>query len=268
MTMRSASVRLRRRQALLGLLALGYRGTEAAPRPARVIRALAESWPPYLRIDARGAMHGLDAELLQAICRQAGYELQWVQASPEWRKRRFAELLNDRFDVVFSATPSETRADAVMYTQRYRDEVMMVAAPWPHDPALDRLRSFDDLLRQHVHLLHVDAQGIGDDFEAHRAALQQAGLLVPYPTSPMGINMLLAERAPLILGDTLDLQFEARERGLHLVRQPYGYSAQPVSIMLSRRRLDEADLARVNQAIRALEQNGTLSAIRRRYGLT
>ncbi|MDH0864703.1 transporter substrate-binding domain-containing protein [Mitsuaria sp. GD03876] len=257
---------------MLGVFLLGTGGAVEAARAAsgasraRVIRALVESWPPYLIPGADGAMRGLDAELLQAICKQAGYELNWIRGPMQWRKRRFRELQNDQFDVIFSATPTPAHEASVMYTRTYRNEAFMVAAPDPRDHRLEGVQGFEDLLRRRIPLLHVDALSLGADFEAWRQRLGDAGLLIPYPTMRQGVEMLRLNRAPLILGDELDLLAQARSSGVRLARQPYGYSVQPVSLMLSRRRLDEADLARIDQAIHALEQRGSLAAIRRRHG--
>ena len=93
-----------------------------------------------------------------------------------------------------------------------------------------------------------------------------AGLLLPYQTTRQGVDMLRLGRASLILGDDLDVHAQARASGVRLLRQPFGHSVQPVCLMLSRRRLDERDLARFDQAIQVLEQRGTLTAIRRRHG--
>jgi len=256
-----------RRLAVLGLAAVGIGGGARAAGADRVIRALAESWPPYVQPVESGAVRGLDAELLQAICERAGYRVSWVRASMERRKRRFLQLLDDQIDVIFSATPTKPGPDAVMYTRTYRQELMMVAAPADHDPLLDTLRGFDDLLRQRVRLLYVEANGLGRDFEAYREALRNAGLLAGYATGEQGVQMLRAGRGALILGDALDLQEQSRRIGFPLVRQPYGYSETPVSLLLSRLRLDETDLQRINHAIADLEQRGVLAAIRSRYAL-
>ncbi|WP_431287187.1 substrate-binding periplasmic protein [Roseateles chitinivorans] len=239
----------------------------AGGRP-RVLRALVESWPPYLEPGADGSVRGLDAELLQAICKQAGYELRWIRGTPQWRKRRYRELLNDQFDVIFSATPVPGRDAAVMYSRTYRNEAFMVAATDPRDPRLVGLQGFDQVLQRRIPLLHVDALGLGGDFEAWRERLADAGLLLPYQTTRQGVDMLRLGRAALILGDDLDVHAQARVSGVRLLRQPFGHSVQPVCLMLSRRRLDERDLARIDQAIQVLEQRGTLAAIRRRHGST
>ena len=240
----------------------------AVPASKRVLRALVESWPPYLIPGADGTMRGLDAELLQAICRQAGYELAWIRGPAQWRKRRFRELQNDQFDVIFSATPVATFAATVMYTRPYRNETFMLAAPDRPDVRLDGVRGFEAVLRRRLSLLHVDAFSLGADFEAWRPRLAEAGLLIPYQTTRQGVDMLRLGRAPLILGDDLDLHAQARALKLRLVRQPFGASVQPVSLMLSRRRLDESDVGRLDQAIHVLEQRGELAAIRRRHGAT
>jgi len=245
------------------MLGLGARAAAAEPR--RVLRALVEDWPPYLEADGKGRMRGLDAELLEAIGAEAGYAVEWVREPAELRKRRYLEFMDDRFDVIFSATPVRANAEIAMYTAPYRSEVMKVAAAQPHDARLDSLRGFDDLLAHGIHLLHVQATGLGRDFEAHRERLAAAGLLIPYPTTRQGIEMLRIGRAPLILGDALDLGAQARLAGVTLVRQPYGHSAESVSLMLSRKRLNDGDLARIDRAIHALERRGALNAIRHRY---
>lgn len=260
------------RRGLLGLVAGGWTAAQAqAPVPAqgprRVIRALVESWPPYLEISDDGHMHGLDADLLQAICKQAGFQLSWVQGPSQWRRRRYRELLDDKFDVIFSATPVARDDQAIMYSRPYRNETMSVFAPDPHGRQVEGLKGFGDLLARRIRLLHVESGGLGEDFESHRQRLHQAGLLIPYPTTRQGIDMLRLGRAPLILGDALDLRVQARAAGVRLVAQPYGHSVLPVSLLLSRRRLSAADLARIDQAIVTLEQRGVLGTIRRRYGL-
>ncbi|MDY0746534.1 transporter substrate-binding domain-containing protein [Paucibacter sp. R3-3] len=255
-----------RRLAVLGLAAAGI-GAARAAGTRRVVRALVESWPPYLYPGEGQAVRGLDAELLVAICQRAGYEVSWVRAPIERRKRRYEQLLSDQFDVIFSATPVPDKLGEVMYTQPYRREIMMVAAPVVHDSTLELVRDFNDVLKRRVRLLHVEADGLGKEFEASRQALADAGLLVRYATGRQGVEMLRAGRAALILGDALDLQEQARQLGFPLVRQAYGYSETPVSLMLSRKRLNEADLRRINQAITELEQRGVLAAIRSRYAV-
>jgi ABC-type amino acid transport substrate-binding protein len=258
------SMKLGRRTVVVGLVSIGCASVKAG-NPRRVLRALVESWPPYLYSGDHGRVQGLDAELLEAICREAGFEVHWVRAPMAWRKRRYKELLNDQFDVIFSATPVAFNANLVMYTRTYRRETMMVAALAPHPPILDSLRNFDDVLKERIRLLHVDASGLGKEFDAIRPRLANAGLLIPYPTTKQGIEMLRIGRASLILGDALDLQEQSRAAGLRLIRQAYGYSEEPVSLMLSRRRLSEIDLDDLNRAIVDLEQRGVLGAIRNRY---
>lgn len=225
-----------------------------------------ESWPPYLEPGADGVVRGLDAELLQAICAQAGYELRWVRGPAQWRKRRFRELLNDQFELIFSATPVPGRERIVMYSRHYRNEAFMVAASDRRDPRLHGLDGFERVLERRIPLLHVDALGLGDDFERWRPRLAEAGLLQPYQTTRQGVDMLRLGRAPLILGDDLDIHAQARATNVRLVRQAFGHSVQPVCLMLSRRRLDAQDLARIDQAIQVLEQRGALAVIRRRHG--
>lgn len=257
-----------RRRTVVGGLALAWGPSVwGEPRP-RVLRALVESWPPYLLPGADGAVGGLDAELLQAICTQSGFELSWIRGSAQWRKRRFRELLNDQFDVIFSATPVPGRERTVMYSRSYRNERFMVAAADRRDPRLDGLQTFEQVLQRRIPLLHVDALGLGADFEAWRPRLAGAGLLLPYQTTRQGVDMLRLGRASLILGDDLDVQAQARASGVRLLLQSFGHSVQPVCLMLSRRRLDERDLARIDQAIQVLEQRGTLAAIRGRHGAT
>ena len=262
-----STANLERRGLVFGLGAMGLPDAIASSE-RRVLRALRETWAPYLYPGDGDKVRGLDAELLEAICQQAGFQLVWVRAPDARRRRRYQELLDDRFDVVFSATPDAHKLDLVFYTRSYRTETMMVGAPLVRDPALDSLRSFEDVLNRRIRLLCTDAEGLGNDFESHRARLQDAGLLIRYPTTRQGIEMLRAGRAQLIIGDARDLQEQSRLLAFPLLRQPYGFSSEPVSLMLSRRRLNMTDFRDIDQAIDALERRGVLSAIRSRYAIT
>ncbi len=253
-----------RRRSLFALAALAFQPVRAAS-PHGVIRVLLDDWPPYINPRKGPPIRGLDAELLQAICTQANYEVAWINAPVSWRKRRYMELLNDQFDLIFSATPRSTNMDVVMYTQRYRDEVMMVCAPRSHAAELDQIRSFQDVLDRKIRLLHIDAKGLGKEFEEFRPRLEAAGLLVRFPTSIHGLEMLRAGRGQFVLGDALSLQYQSKIAGMDLVRMPFGYSTQPVSLLLSRRRLGEDDLQRLDKAIEQLERKGVLGAIRKTY---
>ncbi|MNR49989.1 hypothetical protein D3C85_1694470 [compost metagenome] len=79
--------------------------------------------------------------------------------------------------------------------------------------------------------------------------------------------MFKAGRGELIMGDAAAVRAEARRLGVALAALPFVPFRAPVHLMLNAASTTPQQLERINAAIAQLEQNGTLAAIRVRYGL-
>jgi polar amino acid transport system substrate-binding protein len=135
---------------------------------------------------------------------------------------------------------------------------------------LDKLRridSFQDIVTRRASLLAPRLGYYGDDYDRALPLLNAEGRRSTFGSFEQGIKMLEAGRADLIMGDANALRHIARLQHVRIVQIPYVPYRAPVHLMLNAASTTQAQLARINQAITQLEQNGTLAAIRARYGV-
>lgn len=238
--------------ALLLLLLAPLMALGACIRPLRVPF---EDWRPYSFIDADGRHTGLETELLAAVSREAGCEVNYVREVP--RNRRLPMLARGELDLLIAATPVP---DAVAwYTRPYRDEVYGAFAR--ADSRLSEAHSLDELLRAGARL--ITHRGpisvpIVNEFNAR-------GLLTWFEDYAKGVQLMQLGRGDVLLGDSLAVAYAARAAGLKLVELPIRVLRDSVSYKLSRKSLTEADLRAINQAIQRLEASGELQRIRARW---
>lgn len=228
------------------------------------LRIAPEEWPPYFYHNKSG-LGGVDYELLRAILDQAGCTLQVEKEMPP--ARRNVLFLQGKLDLQTAATATDERRGYARFSLPYRQETVgLFTVP----EKLDKLRaaaSFHDLAALRASLLAPRLGYYGDDYQRAQPLLHAAGRHSTFGTFEQGIRMLEAGRGDVIMGDALALRHSARALKVKLAALPYVPYSAPVHLMLNAASTTQAQLARINQAITLLEQNGTLSAIRARYGI-
>src|SRR5690606_9833486 len=109
-----------------------------------------------------------------------------------------------------------------------------------------------DILKRDDILLAPRYGWYGDGYAQWRDHLLTAGKLQLFDEYAQGLAMLQVGRGTLIMGDEAAMQWEAGVQGLQLRRQ-FVANASPVHLMLSRRTFSEADVARINAALVAVQ---------------
>ena len=219
----------------------------------RPLRVPFEDWRPYSFM-ADGRHTGLETELLAAVAREAGCEVQYVRDVP--RDRRLPMLLAGELDLLIAATP---RPDAAWYTRPYREEslgVFMRAGEARMDA-----RTLDELLRARLRLVTHRGPAIVpiiQDFASR-------GLLTWFEAYSRGVEAMQRRRGDVLLGDRVAIVFAARTADVPLVELPIVLVRDPVSYKLSRKSMSESDLHAFNDAIQRLEAQGELQRIRERW---
>src|SRR5262249_6007101 len=131
-----------------------------------------------------------------------------------------------------------------------------------HDAA-----NFAALARLGASLLTPRVGFYGAEYEHALPALDAKAMRSTFTSFEQGIRMLQAGRGDLIMGDAAALRHAARQLDVQLEALPFVPYHAPVHMMLNAASTTREQLARINQAITQLEQNGTLNAIRARYGI-
>ncbi|MDI4633653.1 transporter substrate-binding domain-containing protein [Pelomonas sp. V22] len=249
-----------RRLATLGLLGLALPPLQAAP--GRSLRMVRSEWPPYLYTTG-GRQGGLDVELIEAVLQRAGCKLVMVDETP--RRRRIQMIAAGELDLVPAATPAEHRQAEVWFTAPYRQEWFGLLSLASRQQEFARLNSFSELITRRLTVLAPKFR-MGGEFDSLVERLSAARLIEHYDSARKGLAMLQRDRGALILGDIPTQQFLGQAEGTPLTRVPLPEQREPVSLMLSRQTVSAELLAQINAAIAALEADGTLPVIRKRYG--
>lgn len=219
----------------------------------RPLRVPFEDWRPYSFM-ADGRHTGLETELLAAVAREAGCEVQYVRDVP--RDRRLPMLLAGELDLLIAATP---RPDAAWYTRPYREEslgVFMRAGE-----ARAEVRTLDELLRARLRLVTHRGPAtvpIIQEFNARH-------LLTWFEAYAQGVQLMQRRKGDVLLGDRVAIVFAARTADVPLVELPIVLVRDPVTYKLSPKSLTEADLQAFDEAIQRLEAHGELQRIRERW---
>jgi polar amino acid transport system substrate-binding protein len=245
---------------LLAALALHCAGLASACQ----LRIAPEEWPPYF-YNTKDGLGGVDYELLRAIVDQAGCTLRIEKEMPP--ARRNVLFLQGKLDLQMAATATEARRGFARFSLPYRQEtVSLFTLP----EKLDKYRSiasFHAINALKASLLAPRLGYYGDDYERALPLLNAEGRRSTFGSFEQGIKMLEAGRGDVIMGDALALRHAARALNVKIVALPYIPFRAPVHLMLNAASTTQAQLARINQAISQLEQDGALPAIRARYGI-
>jgi len=236
----------------------------AAPGNACNLKIAPEPWPPYIFIDERGGLSGLDYELAQAIMKEAGCTLQVQMALPSLRRQM--EFRQGKLDLTLGASDTAERRSFARFSLPYRSETVGLFTSPANAARYRGLDGFDAILRQRVTLLTPRGGWYGDGYARAQHQLDAAGIRSPYSSYELGMRMFKAGRADVIMGDSAALRHEAERQGVALAAMPWVPFRAPAHLMLNAASTSAADLARINAAITRLEQSGVLGAIRARYG--
>jgi polar amino acid transport system substrate-binding protein len=237
----------------------------ATPAHACTLRMAPEEWPPYIYTVANGRLGGVDLELIQAILRQAGCTLQLENQVPT--VRRHVLFQQGKLDLLLAASITAERRNYARFSLPYRHETVGLFALGELGERLRGIDSFEEIANRKLSLLAPRIGFYGDNYEQALPALNADGHHSTFGSFEQGMKMLEAGRADLIMGDAYALRHQARKMGIAVTVLPYIPFRAPVHLMLNATNTSPDELARINRAITQLEQNGTLSAIRSRYGM-
>lgn len=231
---------------------------------ACTLRMAPEQWPPYI-YRSGGHLTGIDYELISAIMRQAGCTLKEEEEVPPARRQLMFQ--QGRIDLLLAAFDTPERRSFARFSLPYRNETIGLFALSHKQPRYRHITSFNALADLGSSVLTPRVGFYGTDYERALPKLDAHGQRSTFSNFEQGIKMLKAGRADLIMGDVLALRHAARNLDVQIEALPFVPYHAPVHMMLNTASTTVEQLARINQAITQLEQNGTLRAIRARYGI-
>ncbi|WP_246840929.1 ABC transporter substrate-binding protein [Hahella sp. CCB-MM4] len=225
------------------------------------------NWRPYMYINDKGEMAGLDHELVKAILETAQCNYEFVQMPS---KRALLELENGRIDMVAGASITPAREKYGRFTASYRDETMVLFIRRDQSgyfPAKD----LDQLLNSYQLIMGaVIGAYYGAEYEAlNHKQLSQRNQLVLLKDNHALLPLLLNYRVDLVVGDRVSLSFIANEMGIggQVSVHDHVLNRDLVHFLLSRKSTTAEDVESINQAIKSFRSSASYKLIMSHYGL-
>lgn len=232
---------------------------------SRPIRSAWNHWPPYSMADKKGAVIGLDIELLQRIAQEAGCQLQWSANIPS--SRQLVYLHSGEQDIQFAASVTPERSKFAWFSPPYRTEtiVLFVKHGTRKRFQLTQLKQ----LRDSKWELIAPFQGwYGAEYEAIRPVLERGIRLRQYKSTEQALELLDYNQGDIVLGDLYSFLYNAKQIKMlapDVLNVPVNEGT--IHLMYSKKSMSTADVAILNAAISRLQKNGELQKIIRRYGI-
>lgn len=215
--------------------------------------------------DEHGQLRGMDVELLQAIAAEAGCALRW-DTTAKSGARILRGIEYGQIDVMVHASITPERQRYALFSDSYRDEVIGLYAL--HTTPLPAFTGLQGAFDAGLQLIGPSSGWYGPDYQALRQRWADANRLTPYKNAVNATRLLFAtpKRGDLVLVDG-DIFFTTvgNERLAEVRAFADVQYVTPTYFMFSRKTVSDADVSRLNRAIKTLRQNGTLARVEARY---
>ena len=242
------------RYVVLGVLACAIAtvGTEAQ-EPNLVRVATDATWPPMEYIDRHRRLVGFDIDLINEIASRAGFRVEFENVSWEGI---FAGLLADRYDMIASSvTILPERAEVMLFSRPYFEAAQYLVVRNERGD----VRTLADLTGEEV--------GAQIATTGARLVDRTPGVTVrSYDDLGLAVEDLAQGRLGGIVADVAIVEYfvlgnDRYGDRLMVVGRPYAIERYGFAI-----RIDRPDLkAKIDAALGAIERDGTMARLRRRW---
>lgn len=221
-------------------------------------------WPPYSIWAEDNTASGLDIELMTAIFGEADCNFQIMKIP---FKRALRDVADGRIDGVPSVSRTDERAAFGMYSAPVRKEVIGVFVRSTM-PIENRPTSFDDLVKSNHRIGIVLGGWYGAAFD--KAIKTEPGFKSRIHSIEDFETLFRSLEAGLVdvaINDVAGGRYVAeRTVGSGTVQLlPFAVHVNDVHFLFSRKSMTQEDVARIDQAIMALEKSGTIPRMTERY---
>lgn len=243
--------------------------TSAAPTPAPTPPACElvmgwDPWEPYQYEIAGGQVFGLDVDLVTAVARNAGCEIDFRKGS--WREL-LEQLERGEIHLLAGATRTADRESFARFTQPYRDEEFLLFIHADREDELADM-TFDQLMADGLRLGVVEAYLYGEPVSGYQDDPAHAEQFVYSAVAETNMAKLLDGRVEGILEDKYVGAAVIRHKDLgDVIRtHPARFTSHPVSFMVSRAAVDEATFQRIDDSVGELLDSGAIDKVLAQYG--
>lgn len=244
---------------MLGALGLWFGVQACAAEPCGPYRVGLREYPHLYQREADGRFGGLDKDFFEALAERSGCKLEFQLES---QPRLWVRLTRGDIDLASWVIPSEQRAEVVRVIPIIGGRMMAVT--W-RDAGITSEAGFLSDETLHAVAIRQALHGKGYDALVHR--LRSQGRLSEVADFDTALRAFAARRVALMLAYPWALAGQPADLMAQLQLTDWHASAPAVAsgLALSRKTVREADALRLEQALRAMHQDGSLARILSRH---
>jgi polar amino acid transport system substrate-binding protein len=222
-----------------------------------------DPWEPYQYEIAGGQVFGLDVDLLTAVVRNADCDIAFRKGT--WRDL-LRQLREGEIDLLGGATRTPAREEFAYFTDPYRDEQFTL---YVTSNRLEELqdKSFETLLEERMRFGVVEDYLYGDPVVGFQDDPQYQDRFQYSSMSEIIFSRLLDGEVDVIIEDKYVGASIIRHKSLSgtVSTHPWDLTSHPVSIMVSKASVDEAQFSRLNRSVQELKASGAIDKILAQY---
>lgn len=215
-----------------------------------------ETWVPYQSKSAAGKFEGLDVEVLEAVAKEAGCGVQFVDMP--WN-RQLASAESGELDVVMGAAKTPEREVFANYSDDYRTEanVLFVKKGMGAD-----VKELNDLPKTKLKIGVVRGSSYGPEIDAMKAKFDGSADVDDANLKKMIANRLDATIMDEYSGMALIKSLNAADK---IEKHPVKFSVAKSYFLVSKKAKDSSLSGKLNEALKKISANGTVAKILAKY---
>lgn len=224
-----------------------------------------EAYGKYTNRNADGTLYGIDVDLMRELGRRTGCAVAFREMP---FKRVLIELPNGAIDVSTSVNRTPEREAYARFSAAYYQQSVTLFVK-ADSLGRYRLKSLPDAEAEKFRIGVVGGYYYGEEFEALRRQPGFGAMVEEASDHAANLRKLMEGRVQGVLSDGAEVILdESRKAGYDglVVAYPINLPKPGVHLMFSRKSVPADVVARIDEALAAMRDDGSLLAIMNRYG--
>ncbi len=232
----------------------------------KVFTAGWETWHPHQYKDDKGNIAGIDVELANAIFEHAGYKVKFVEEIP-W-KRHLLLLEKGKIDIAMGTSKNADREEYAYFTIPYTFDYnsMFVRTG---EKSKYSFKSLKDIIGTNFKLGINRGWSYSEEFDALLQNEQFKERLEEVTSDEQNVEKLLKNRIDGFLASELAALSLLKSKSVSdqatVLMRLYGEEESVTYIMCSKKSFTPEQIAKLNEGIKAIFDNGTYQKIIDKY---
>ncbi|MDP7592305.1 MAG: transporter substrate-binding domain-containing protein [Litorilituus sp.] len=218
-----------------------------------------ELWYPYQFTNKNNVLTGLDIEVFNLISKKANMSISYFELP--WQ-RHLMYIKSGMTDIAFGASFTESRGETAYFSLPYREEIVNLFVKKGTKQTI-HLTKLSDLIGSKYLIGVENGYYYGEEYQKLETIPEFISSINGVLDIKQNVKMLMKGHIDGFLADPITMQSFVKKNKLQneFEIHPLPVYKSDIFIMLSKKTCTVDDLAKINEAILALQKNGEMADI-------